>query len=145
MTIPRMPPLMDFGPSEERCECALDLRDRCGDSIIFGNPSLLRTCLRFPYCPFWDISHVMFISFCSVSYYLMNRYFPHVLHQRATCSAPAHSLSFFLSHSTTDLLQDSSANGDPTLCTELCSCVSVLLQMSQYCFLCLTLLLLLIE
>ena len=74
--------LMDFGPSEARRECALDLRDRCGDSIIFGNPSLLRTCLRFPYCPFWDISHVMFISFCSVSYYLMNRYFPHVLHQR---------------------------------------------------------------
>jgi len=77
--------------------------------------------------------------------YLMNRYFLHVLHQRATCSAPAHSLLFFLSHSTTDLLQDSSANGDPTLCTELCSCISVLLQMSQYCFLCLTLLLLLIE
>jgi len=65
--------------------------------------------------------------------------------KRATRSALARSFSLFLVLSTTDTLQDSSANGDPTLCTKLCSCVLVLLQMSQYCLLCFTLLLLLIQ
>ena len=65
--------------------------------------------------------------------------------KRATCSALAHSFSLFLIPSTTDTLQDSSANGDPTLCTKLCLCILILLQMSQYCLLCFTLLLLLIK
>ena len=62
--------LIDFGPSEVRCECALNLRDRCGDSIIFGTPSLLRTCFGFPYCPFLGhISYNVHFPFILFSYY----------------------------------------------------------------------------
>jgi len=76
---------------------------------------------RFPYCPFWDMSHVMFIPLLFCSYYLTNRYFPR---STSTSDAPAYSFLFFLTASTTDLLQDSSANSDPTSYGRLAATIS---------------------
>ena len=111
----------------------------------FFCPLHVRTCLGFCIVPFGTYFHVMFFSLLFCLYYLMNRYFLHVLHQQATRSASAHSFSFFLLHSTTDLLQDSSTNCDPTLCTSFVRASRYCYGMSQSCLLCFALLLLLIK
>lgn len=81
---------------------ALDLRDHYCDSIFFPAPSFVRICLGFSSCPFWDIFHVMFpLLFCFGYATSLNRYFPHVPHQRSNASVIVHSLWFHLNVSST--------------------------------------------
>jgi hypothetical protein len=70
--------LMDFSPSEASTHSTSEI---AAATHNFWNPLLVEDLSRFSVLSYLGHSHVMFISLCLCSYYLINRY--HVPHEKS--------------------------------------------------------------